>query len=410
MPATPLRSRLVLLAALAGLTVALPPALAQPGPEKDAAAQPQHASKGVELPVTDITLYRSGVGYFLRKGTVDGNQRVSLKFDVSQINDVLKSMQVLDLDKGRIDAVSFASKDPLERRMRSFSINIGDNPSMPSLLERLRGSAVTLKTANGEVTGTVLSVESRKVPAGGGDKGQVIETPVANLITGGGIRSVVVSDIQNFTINDPKIAEEMSKALAALAESRADRIKSLDFSLSGDGSRRIAVAYVHESPVWKASYRLLLPESADPSKPDPANIAPVLKGWALVENTTDNDWNNVRLSLVSGRPVSFKMDLSEPMYVWRPDIPVPTVAGVMPKEYGGGTDGDTARRELALKTGSVRNAPSPATPAASPAPMEYSAKRLANGELAGAGGAPRRGAALEKDHFDVSAADMADYG
>ena len=95
---------------------------------------------------------------------------------------------------------------------------------------RLRGSPVTLKTSSGEVSGTVLSVEQRKVPAGGGDKGQVIDTPVVNLITPAGIKSVFVSDVQNFTINDAKIAAEMNKALAALADSRAERIKSLDFS------------------------------------------------------------------------------------------------------------------------------------------------------------------------------------
>ncbi|MFT3685374.1 MAG: hypothetical protein QM783_10680 [Phycisphaerales bacterium] len=410
-------ARLLLLAALAGLTVALPVSFAQTDrapAAPAAAAQPKADAKATELPVTDITLYRSGVGYFLRKGTVDGSQRVSLRFDINQINDVLKSMQVLDLDKGRIDAVSFASKDPLERRMRSFSINIGDNPSLPSLLERLRGSPVTLKTTNGDVSGTVLSVETRKMP--GGEKGgQPIDTPVVNLITTTGIRSVFVPDVQNFTINDPKIAEEMNKALSALADSRAERIKSLDFSLSGEGSRRIAVAYVHESPVWKASYRLLLPESVDPAKPDPENVAPVLKGWALVENTTDNDWTNVKLSLVSGRPVSFKMDISEPMYVWRPDIPVPTVAGVMPKEYTGGIDGDVARRALAVRDAEKRDMP-PAPPASlSAAPMieseRFSMRKAGNRPMApgGTGGGGGRGEEGRAD-FDVSAADMADYG
>ncbi|MDP1662470.1 MAG: hypothetical protein Q8L55_11210 [Phycisphaerales bacterium] len=403
-----LTTRTLVLTAIAGLSLSFPTLVAAQQPSGQAKPQ-QTAAEAKDLPVTDITLYRSGVGYFLRKGVVDGSQRVSLRFDVNQINDVLKSMQVLDLDKGRIDAVSFASKDPLDRRLRSFSINIGDNPSLPSLLERLRGTPVTLKTSTGEFTGTVLSVESRKVSAG--DKGQVIDTPVVNLITAGGIKSVTVTDVQNFTINDAKIAEEMNKALAALADSRAERIKSLDFSLSGEGSRRIAVAYVHESPVWKASYRLLLPESVDPTKPDPTDIAPVLKGWALVENVTDNDWNNVKLSLVSGRPVSFKMDISEPMYVWRPEIPVPTVAGVMPKEYGGGTDAATARVELARRDAEkdkmmLSDPRSPAAPAA--APMEFAARKASS--ALGAASRPGSGGGRAGSDFDVTGSDMADYG
>lgn len=409
-PTTLNTTRTLLVAAVAGLCMTLPAAvLAQGGAAPGQPAAAGQEAKATELPVTDITLYRSGVGYFLRKGTVDGSQRVSLKFDVNQINDVLKSMQVLDLDKGRIDAVSFASKDPLDRRMRSFSINIGDNPSLPSLLERLRGSPVTLKTSSGEVSGTVLSVETRKVPAGGGDKGQVIDTPVVNLITPGGIKSVFVTDVQNFTINDAKIAAEMNKALAALADSRAERIKSLDFSLSGEGSRRVAVAYVHESPVWKASYRLLLPDSVDPTKPDPVDIAPMLKGWALVENTTDNDWNNVKLSLVSGRPVSFKMDISEPMYVWRPDIPVPTVAGVMPKEYGGGTDGAKARVDLARREmESLAMRKSVASPG-SPPPPPMASRGAESGRPGGGGGSLGR-LSEGAESFDIAGSDMADYG
>lgn len=407
-------TRTLLIATIAGLSLALPGIAS--GQQNQPAQPPVKAgqeAKTTELPVTDITLYRSGVGYFLRKGTVDGTQRVSLSFDVNQINDVLKTLQVLDLDKGRIDSVSFASKDPLDRRMRSFSINIGDNPSLPSLLERLRGSPVTLKTTTGEVTGTVLSVETRKVPVG--DKA-VIDTPVVNLITAAGIKSVVVTEIQNFAINDPKLAAEMNKALAALAESRAERVKSLDFSLSGEGSRRVAVAYVHESPVWKTSYRLLLPDSVDPSKPDPIDIAPVLKGWALVENTTDNDWTNVKLSLVSGRPVSFKMDISEPMYVWRPDIPVPTVAGVMPKEYGGGVDGakarvDMARRESEKADYDRKVAAKPAAPMMAPASAAPGAGGGGGGRGYGTGGARMMdGASGETGSFSISANDMADYG
>lgn len=287
------------------------------------------------MPITGITLYRSGVGSFLRSGVVEGNGKIALKFDVSQINDVLKTLQVLDLDKGRIDSVTYASKEPLARRLGSFSVNLADNPSMSALLERLRGSPVKLATfADGTIAGTVLSVESRKIP--GNDKSPAIDTAVVNVITATGIRSVAIPTISSFSIEDPKLADEMSRALQAIAESRAERVKSVDLALTGEGKRRVAAAYVHETPVWKTSYRLILPDAVEPGKPDPANIGPVLKGWALVENTTDSDWTNVKLALVSGRPVSFSMDLSEPMYVFRPEVPVPTVAGVMPRQYEGG--------------------------------------------------------------------------
>jgi hypothetical protein len=299
-------------------------------PARAAAASPKAPDA---LPIQKITLYRSGVGYFQRGGAITDTQSVQLKFDVGQINDVLKTLQVLDLSgQGRVDTVSYASKDPLARRLASFSVPIADNPSMPELLSRLRGSGVILKTIDGIVSGTVLSVETRKLPQGTGDKAIVVDTPVVNLVTDAGIRSVPVGAIMTLNVKDDKLEDEMNRALAAMADSRAERTKTVDLKLSGPGERNVVVAYVHETPVWKTSYRIVLGDS-EPAKG--AKGQAQLQGWAHVENTTDNDWTNVRLALVSGRPVSFKMDLYEPMYVWRPDVAVPTVAGVMPKEYAG---------------------------------------------------------------------------
>jgi len=70
------------------------------------------------------------------------------------------------------------------------------------------------------------------------------------------------------------------------------------------------------TPVWKTSYRLILDNAAATVAPatQPAGGAS-LQGWAIVENQTDNDWNNVQLSLVSGRPISFVEDLYQPLYV-----------------------------------------------------------------------------------------------
>jgi len=181
------------LAAWAGLALGIGTAVLPAGAWAQPAAhggEAAHAA-GDPLPIRRITLYRSGVGYFLRAGNVDGTQRVQLKFDAPQINDVLKSLQVLDRSGGRVDAVSYASKDPLARRLSSFSVPIADSPSLPVLLGRLRGSAIEVKTIDGStITGTILNVENRKV-AGGKDQ-PAIETPFVALVTGTGIRAVAI--------------------------------------------------------------------------------------------------------------------------------------------------------------------------------------------------------------------------
>ncbi|MGQ0627467.1 MAG: hypothetical protein ACT4PL_05125 [Phycisphaerales bacterium] len=328
--------RTLLMVMAAGLALSVLPAfaVAQPGAGKqgEVAAAPSEM-----LPIRRITLYRSGVGAFQREGLVEGSNQVQLKFDVSQINDILKSLQLLDLDGGRIDSVGYASRDPLARRLNSFSVPIADNPSLQMLLSRLRGAAVTLSAAEGTVSGTILGVEMRKVP--GGKDTAAIDAPFVSLVTSTGIRSLNINGISNFQLNDKALADELARALAAVADSRADRVKTVDLALSGNGARRVAVRYVHETPVWKTSYRLVLgdaPESKKDAGGTPVPDTLALQGWAIVENTTDTDWRDVKLSLVSGRPVSFQMDLAEPLYMGRPDIAVPTIPGVMPKSYDGG--------------------------------------------------------------------------
>jgi hypothetical protein len=328
-----------LLAMLAGASAGLPTAWAQNiHPSDVAKAAERKAARATAsneaLPITQITLYRSGVGLFLRQGEVSGDTNIELKFDVAQINDVLKSLQVLDKG-GRVESVSYPSKDPLSHRLASFGLQIGDNPSLSTLLGRLRGSTVTLNLSDSKVEGAVLSVESIKMPVGVGDKATVVDTQVVNLVTPGGIRAVPIPSIVQFQIADKALADELNRALLALSEARAERTKTLDVILSGQGSRPAAVAYVHETPVWKTSYRLLLSDDAAKGEEN-AKGSGLLQGWALVENTTDNDWSNVKLSLVSGRPVSFRMDLFQPLYAFRPEVAVPVIAGVMPRAFEGG--------------------------------------------------------------------------
>lgn len=284
-----------------------------------------------EIPIRSITLYRSGVAHFQRQGVVSGDASVALTFDAEQVNDILKSMLVLDLDGGRVESVGYGSKEPLARRLASFGVDISDNPDLAELLNRLRGAPVRVSTFEGTVEGTVLGVERRETPAGD----QVTTVAHLNLVTEGGIRSAPIPSLRSIEALDAELQAELSKALAALAEQRAERVKSVDVRFSGRGERRVVVAYVHEMPVWKAAYRLVLPEETG---------KPTIQGWAIVENTTDEDWQDVRLSLVSGRPVSFVMDLYEPLFVTRPEVPVPAGAGVSPRVYGGGESYEEGKR------------------------------------------------------------------
>jgi hypothetical protein len=336
---------IALLTAVAGL--AAPTAYAQPRSGERALEKgaPAREKPSEQLAIQRITLYRSGVGSFERRGMVSENAKVQLRFRTDQVNDILKSMVVLDLSKGqgRIDGISYGSKEPLNRRLGSFAVDISGNPTVAALLGALRGSEVTVTLSEGPVTGIILGTETKDEPAG--RDAPPIKVDYLNLVTPNGIRSIKLALANSIDLKDKELNSELGKALAAVSEYRADRTKTVDVNLQGQGAREIVIAYVQEAPVWKTSYRLVLPDSPkakdkDKKKSDAGSVPDrfTIQGWAIVENTTDEDWKDVTLSLVSGRPVSFRMDLYEPLYVYRPEIPVPTVPGVMPRQYAGGVD------------------------------------------------------------------------
>jgi hypothetical protein len=347
---------IALLTAVAGLALPVTIAHAQPKSAERAAA-PQHSAE--QLPIQRITLYRSGVGSFERRGMIDGNATIQLRFKTDQVNDILKSMVVLDLSKGqgRIDGISYGSKEPLNRRLGSFAVDISGNPTVAALLGALRGSEVTVTLSEGPVTGTILGTETKMEPTG--KDTPPIAVDYLNLVTANGIRSVKLSLANAIELKDKELNSELGKALAAVSEYRADRTKTVDVNLQGQGARDIVIAYVQEAPVWKTSYRLVLPDSPKKGEKPKSNAADrfTIQGWAIVENTTDDDWKNVTLSLVSGRPVSFRMDLYEPLYVFRPEIPVPTVPGVMPRQYAGGVDTGRVEDKSRLIEGTVKEVP-----------------------------------------------------
>ncbi len=275
-----------------------------------------------DLPVRSVVLFSSGVGFFDHAGTVSGNGTAELRFKAAQINDVLKSLTLQDLDGGRVTTVTYPSQDPISKTLRSFEVDITGNPNMTALLNQLRGTKVTVQYKAETLTGAVLGVELHRKAV---DKGEPVETSTLNLLTGGTIRSLDLSLITALTLDDPKLQDELTRALAALSSARDQDKKPVTINFLGAGDRRVRIGYVVETPIWKTSYRLMIDDKSAH-----------LQGWAIVENQTESDWNNVSLSLVSGRPISFIMDLYAPLYVQRETVVQNLFAGLRPKVYEAG--------------------------------------------------------------------------
>ncbi len=303
---------------------------AKPG---DPPTTPAATATSGQLPVAQAILYSSGVGYFQREGTVEGNSRIDLTFPVEDVNDLLKSMVLQDHNNGHISAVSYDSQAPIEKTLQSFAINLTGNPGYGAILTQARGEKVevTLQQGNaaqpGNVTGSVIGVEKQRQQVG---KDSVVEVEMLNLWCAEGMRAVKLNDVLRVRFLNPVLEGELKRALETVALSHDTAKKSVSIMFSGDGKREVSVAYVVENPIWKTSYRLVLPNKKD--------AKPSLQGWAIVENSTEEDWKDVRMALVSGRPISFRMDLYQPLYVPRPLVEPELFASLRPPTYNSNLD------------------------------------------------------------------------
>ncbi|HTN77882.1 MAG TPA: hypothetical protein VL096_21640 [Pirellulaceae bacterium] len=287
--------------------------------------------KATDLPVKRVVMFSSGVAFFEHSGDVEGDAKVDLKFNVDDVNDLLKSMVLQDHGGGRVSTVSYGSKDPITRTLRTFTIDLTQNPTLADLLSQIRGEKIEIDAPE-KISGTILGVEKRKKAVG---DGKVVEVEFLNLLTDEGLRSVSLENVGRIKLSNPKLDAELRQALLVLAMSKSTDKKSVSLSFLGQGKRAVTVGYIQEAPVWKTSYRLVLEDKE----------APLLQGWAIVENTTETDWDNVNLSLVSGRPISFVMDLYQPLYIDRPWVKPELYASLTPRTY----DQDLAGAEREFK-------------------------------------------------------------
>ena len=279
-----------------------------------AAQEPAQA----DIPLKKVVMFSSGVAFYERAGEVEGDKSVELRFNTRDINDLLKSMVLQDEGGGRVSTVSYGSKDPITRTLQTFAIDLTSNPTLADLLSQIRGEKVEIDAPT-KIVGTILGVEKRKKPVGDKD---TVEVEYLTLLTDDGLRSVALDAVGRIKLADEKLDAELRQALAVLATGKSKDKKSVTLSFTGAGKRPVRVGYIQESPIWKTSYRLVLSEDK-----------PLLQGWAIVENTTEEDWNDVNLTLISGRPISFVMDLYQPLYVDRPVVQPELYASLRPRTY-----------------------------------------------------------------------------
>jgi hypothetical protein len=300
-----------------------------------------------DLALKRVMLSSGGLGYFEYEATVDGDGKLRLTVALEQVDDVLKSLVVYD-DKGGVGGLSLPGREPLKQAFKDLPFDQESLDSPAALLATLKGAQISVGGARA-VSGRIVSVVEETVALNDG-KATTKRTRVT-LFTDRGLQQFLLEEAENLQFADPALRDKVGQALIAIQANRAKEARTLELTARGQGRRTVRVAYIVEAPVWKASYRLTLP--GDLAAPRSA-----LQGWATVENLSGQDWKEVELTLVSGRPVAFRQALYEAYYVTRPEVPVEVAGRLMPGIDRGGVTAE--QRAPAMQ------------PAPSPAPMPKS--------------------------------------
>jgi hypothetical protein len=273
-----------------------------------------------DIPIREIILYKSGVGYFERAGTLSPGESARLDFKATDMNDVLKSLTLQDRNGGKVTGLRYDSSEPLEQKLAEFPFKIEGQAPLSSFLGQMRGARVELKFSAETISGTILSARLAASEEKKPDREQVVL-----LLDSGDLRTLDLAAASSIRFADPKLQAQLKDYLTAVNQSRSKEKRSIYIDSSDAKERQIAASYMIPSPVWKSSYRLIFDEKSDST----------LEGWAIIDNTTGEDWNNVQLAVVSGRPVSFISQLYEPKYLARQTVDLPEDQAANPVVYGG---------------------------------------------------------------------------
>ncbi len=293
-----------------------------------------------EIPIRQVVLYKSGVGYFARAGELKPGESARLDFKASEMDDVLKSLTIEDKSGTKISGLRYDSSEPLAGKLAEFPFQVAGHQSLSAFLDQVKGTRVELKYGAETVSGTVVS--GRMLAAS--DKAPEREQVVLLMDTGE-LRTFDLAAASSIRFSDPKLQLQLRDYLGAVNQSRSKDKRSVYIDSSDVKGRQIVASYMSPTPVWKSSYRLIFGHQGEPT----------LEGWAIVDNLTGEDWTNIKLSVVSGRPVSFISRLYEPKFLQRPTVDLPEDRAQGPVLHEGGVDQSERLQQFAR----MQKAPAP---------------------------------------------------
>jgi len=266
----------------------------------------------ITLHINKVVLFKTGIGYFERQGKIDfqKSKSINLSFKRKNMNDILATLSISTKENSMVTGISYeGAETDLQRALEDALIKIPADNSFITLLKQLVGSTVTLTIGGEVINGLVLGVQELQKSF----KKTILNEPFLVLSTSKGIKNIKISDLtgpeSKLAVSDEKMNKELLFFIEKMYTSKKKDMKPMTIFFEGEGQDEITISYLHEMPSWKTSYRLTFIDDDN-----------FLQGWALIDNTLDEDWENIELSLIAGLPISFIYDLYTPNWITRPVV------------------------------------------------------------------------------------------
>lgn len=288
------------------------------------------AARAAEPVLERVLLSTGGVGYLGYRAVLKGDGGLRLNVPLTQVDDILKSLTILG-DGGAVRAVSLLGPTPLADLFRDVPFGEDDLSDLPTLLTRLRGAEIEVRGPS-TLRGRILTVATEQTEIGD----RTITTHRLSLLGTDGVRSLVLEDADGITFTDPALERQIALVLARLADGRGEQQRELAIGVGGVPGSTVRLGYLAEMPLWKASFRLVAREDSG-----------LLQGWAILENASGQDWQDVDVTLIAGSPRALRQALFQSIYVQRPEVPVTGGEPSVPRAYAAKSAPSAAAMDLA---------------------------------------------------------------
>jgi hypothetical protein len=327
------------------------------------------------LPITQMTLYKHGVGFFERRAKPSGEE-IEISFRVEEMNDILKSLTAIDWGGGQVLGIDYATPQSREERLAGCSVHLGDDRSLRDLLVGLRGRQVRLiLDQEEEVTGRLLGLDEVS-------ERQPLDTSLVSLLLDetAQVQAVGLGRVQGVEVLDERGANDLRFFLQTALTQEDYRQVTIRLT---PGEHDLSVSYIAPAPTWRVSYRLVADSEAEG---DPRAL---LQGWGIFDNRLEEDLEGISLSLVAGMPISFIYDLYTPFTPDRPVVEEEARVAPAPVEFAEaflGAEPEAAPPGMGITMAAMTRdmAPAPrARKAISREALERAAPAAASGEALG---------------------------